>query len=188
MRSTITRSTIALTVAFFVSGAGQSAGAQTPLHRDVKFGVGIGLTLPTGSFGDAYDSGMHLRAHADFVTLGRKRAWRIGLAWQELAFADAGPTSEAEVLALTASLLHRDISARRFKPYVVAGAGGYRRTVRFTRASGLSSETGSGIGLHGGAGVRTYFGPAETFAEMVLHVVAGDEWYAMVPISVGFTF
>ena len=185
MRSIITR--FALIVAA-LGAAAPGVAAQTPLQRDVKIGVGAGITAPAGDLADDHSAGAHLRVHADLVTLGRKRAWRAGVAWQELGVDDAGPVSESEIVSLTASMLQRDISARRFKPYLVAGAGAYRRTIRFTRASGLSSDSETGIGLHGGAGVRTYFGAAETFAEIVLHVVAGDDWYAMVPLSVGFSF
>lgn len=185
MLHTIIRSVVAIAL---LAAVAPGAVAQTPLQRDVKIGVGAGLTVPAGDFADDHSAGAHLRLHADFVTLGRERAWRAGLSWHALGVDGPGPASESEILALTASMLQRDLSARRFKPYLVAGAGGYRRTIRFTRASGLPNDSRTGVGVHGGAGVRTYFGAAETFAEIVLHVVAGADWYAMVPLSVGFSF
>jgi opacity protein-like surface antigen len=170
--------------------------AQAQVTGPVRFGIGIGTSIPTGQFGDRVNTGYLMDGHVIHHFAGTPLGIRADLAYSHYGFttsyldrfqfADAGGASIwSGTLDLTLNLAL--IGAMR--PYLIGGGGVYRRHISVERAVGqgvisvfdpffgftdevfteqatIRSRTQTKLGLNGGAGVRFLLGPVRTYVEV----------------------
>lgn len=162
------------------------ASAQMP----VQFGVGAGVTLPLGDFGDAAKLGFHGNALVQFTPAGSPVGIRIDGMYNRNDFSDdVGADGTWQIISGTANAVYvfQTADASMFHPYLLAGAGAYN----VKASSGGISDSETKLGVNGGAGFDFNAGGAVVFIEGRFHNIFlgdGDGNLQMVPITLGVKF
>jgi opacity protein-like surface antigen len=181
-----------------------------------RVGIAAGMSIPSGTFGNRVNSGPDVAGSVEF----HPRRGSLGLR-AELSYSDFGLTDgylarfsgandgNASILAGTLNLVYDINRGGRLRPYLIGGAGVYRRHVEVDRPDGLDvatvfdpffgfvnevfpteaverSRTQTKFGLNGGGGLTMSMGPTSLFAEARYHdAFTGSRHTAMVPIRIG---
>jgi len=156
------------------SMAPASASAQL-----VRFGVGGGPSIPTGSFGDLFQTGRHAQAilalRIPLVPVGV----RADVGYHRFTSPTPG-VADLNQIAGTVNGLLTVVPLPVVSGYVTGGAGVYHLS-----AGGSSTE----VGVNGGVGVRANLWLIEPFAEVRYHHVFADGGTGrMMPITIGVMF
>lgn len=159
--------------------------ASPGAHAQVGLGVAAGPVFPTGSLGDAVESGFHAGVVADvgipFVPFGV----RGDLTYQRLP--GAGDLPSYSHFAVTVNGRLSVVPLPLVAPYVTAGLGLYSSAYHADVAEpapGRDTE----MGLNGGVGARLNLLVVRPFVEARYHRVMADPARAFVPITVGVFF
>lgn len=175
---------LALASALFTT----SAQAQT----SVQFGIGGGLTLPLGDFGDAAKTGFQGALHAEFAPANMPVGFRIEGMYQRLGFSDLFETAFGsgnwQIISGTANVVYTFQTSEEstFHPYLIGGAGVYNMKSNF---DDFDDDSETKFGINGGAGFNVAMGGASVFIEGRFHnVFTEDESTNFVPINIGVRF
>src|SRR5688572_3962055 len=175
---------LALSTALFAS----AAQAQTP----VSFGLGGGLTLPLGDFGDAAKMGFHGMGLVEFQPASLPVGIRLDGSYHRVGFSDLFEDVVGEgnhqIIMGTLNGVYTFTTApeSKFHPYIVAGVGMYNAKANVENADN-DSETK--FGINGGAGFNFGMGSASVFVEGRFHnIFTEGSSTNFVPITLGVRF
>jgi hypothetical protein len=174
--------------------------------QTLELGLGLGTLVPQGSLADHSASGF-----VGIASLGIPFSKTVGVRLEALwansdlngklisspgsipADNDVRISGDVRLVGGLASAT-LDLGTGFLRPYVLAGAGLYQRSVS-QRASGAFADLTrldrdeSTLGLHGGVGVRTMVLGAVVFGELRYHTVRTEESPTnFVPLLVGIRF
>lgn len=152
--------------------------------QNVNLGVGGGLTLPLGDFGDAAKLGWHGAAHLGY-------GLPSGLGFRGEFFygqnkVDANVDAKFKLAGGMGSLTYDFKTAGGLKPYILGGVGYFQ--VKAEGGGGSISE--SKVAFGGGAGLKFKAGSdANIFVESrYLSVSTSGGATTFVPVTVGVSF
>src|SRR5438105_7821412 len=96
-----------------------AASAQTP----VQFGLGAGVSIPTGTTSNGLKTGWHGLALVQFKPASSPAGFRIDGSYNQLGFDGGG--GKDEVIAGTANAVYELATSTesQFHPYLIAGGG-----------------------------------------------------------------
>lgn len=165
------------------------ASAQMP----VSFGVGGGVTIPTGSSSDDLKTGWHGTALVRFKPAASPVGFQIDGMYQRLGFTDETEAAigegKAQIINGTANVVFSfPVSEEtRFRPYLIGGVGLYN--TKFKLDSGIDTESDTDFGINAGAGFDVGFGGGTFFVEGRFHnVFTEGSDFKFIPITVGLRF
>lgn len=163
----------ALTLALAVAASRASAGSLArPVHRSDSgvAGGGVegvtllrlhgGFSLPTGDFGDAFDTGLGFGANIAHG-VGRNLLLSGGVAYH--SFDGDGFGGDAHIVPITFNIESVFPSGGKIKPWIGGGVGLYNIDINtgtivipfFGPISASASETNFGVNFGGGIAART---------------------------------
>jgi opacity protein-like surface antigen len=198
MRST---SRLVLAVALALSApalahAQRSMALESP--RTIRFGVGGGISVPTGDFEEVYDQGYNAQAFLLIRPPGLPLSFRVTGTYNRF---DQSPevTSGFErdgysqiAGALGNVTLHLPLGP--VSPYVIAGLGALNFKSVVETASGDVDQSKTEFAINGGAGLAFRVFGADAFLEGRVANVYTDEGFidtksiAYVPVTFGIIF
>jgi outer membrane protein with beta-barrel domain len=159
-----------------------TVSAQTP----VQFGVGAGLSVPTGTTNDGLKTGWHGLALVQFKPASSPVGFQIDGSYTHLGFDGGG--GKDQVIAGTANAVYEFATAAesRFHPYLIAGGGVYNVKAEPDFGTSVSSTK---FGINAGAGFNFKSSGIGFFLEGRFHdiMVSGSDFH-YIPITAGVRF
>jgi outer membrane protein with beta-barrel domain len=171
-------------VAFWVTLAA-TAAPVTAQKKDIKargyLGIGGGLAIPVGNYGDEAKTGWLANLIGGFTTKGGIFGGRADLMWAQNGIVNAA--GHERLLGLNADLVltpgHRPAN---FHPYFLAGVGVFNARQSTTGVTGsetkLAINTGVGVQIH--TGHRT-----DVFLEGRFISIRANSALNLIPITLG---
>ena len=181
-----------------------------------RVGIAAGMSVPTGTFGNRVNSGPDITGSVEFQRHSIPLGVRAELGYSNFGLTDSylsrfsgANDGNASILSGTLNLVYDINRGGRVRPYLIGGAGMYRRHVEVDRPDGLGvatvfdpffgfvnevfpteaverSRTQTKFGLNGGGGLALTMGRTSLFAEARYHDMYTDSRHtAMVPIRIG---
>jgi len=169
---------MAMTLAFGAS----IASAQMP----VQFGLGAGVTIPSGSFSNGLKTGWHGMGLIQFKPASSPVGFQIDGAYQQLGFDGGG--GKWQIIDGTANVVYAfQVSPdTKFRPYLIGGGGVYN--VKDKPDVGVSPSV-TKFGINAGAGFNIQASGVGLFVEGRFHnvFVTGSDFH-YIPITAGVRF
>ena len=177
---------VAMATAFTAS----TAHAQTP----VSFGVGGGVSLPLGNFGDASKTGFQGTALVQFAPANLPVGFRVDGAYMQNNFSDlqagqAAGDGKFQTIFGTADVVYtfKTAETSRIHPYLIAGGGVYNLKAKLDSDVDTGSDTK--FGVNAGAGFDMAVGAAKVFLEGRFHnIFISDNNTNFIPVTIGVKF
>ena len=171
---------VALSLVLTLSAA--AASAQTPM----QFGVGGGVSIPTGTSSNGLKTGWHGLALVQFKPASSPVGFQIDGSYNQLGFNGGG--GKDKIIAGTANVVYEFATSAEsgFHPYLIGGGGVYN--VKAAPDFGASvSDTKFGINV--GAGFNFKSSGVGLFVEGRFHdiMVSGSDFH-YIPITAGVRF
>ena len=158
--------------------------AQAQPTEGIRFGVGGGLTLPMGTFGDVDKAGWHLLGVLQLPISQSPIHLRFDAMYGQTSPKSGFGSGNTTLTGATADLLyHLGDHAAKVRPYILGGLGFYN--VDF--GGGSSSQSKLAFGLGGGIlfGVGTMHAFLET---RYMSVQTSGKSLTFLPVSLGVMF
>jgi opacity protein-like surface antigen len=158
------------------------AAAQTP----VEFGLGAGISIPSGATSDGLKTGWHGTALVQFKPAASPVGFQVDGSYTQLGFEGGG--GKDQIISGTGNVVYTFAVApeTQFRPYLIGGGGVYN--VKAKPDVGASfSDTKFGINVGAGFNIKT--SGMGLFAEGRFHnvFVPGSDFH-YIPITVGVRF
>ena len=165
-----------------------TAQAQSPVAaRPVSFGVSGGLTIPTGDFGDFFESGYNAGALLEFTPQVSPVAIRIEGDYQRFGVKGIEAENDLRIISGTANALFKFGSATTVRPYVIGGLGLFN-----VGGTGDDGESENKFGYNVGGGLELPLSGITVFGDVRFQQVRfsgdGESNVNLVPIKVGIRF
>jgi hypothetical protein len=158
------------------------AAAQMPL----EFGVGAGISIPSGTTNDGLKTGWHGTALVQFKPVASPVGFQVDASYHQMGFDGGG--GKDQVISGTANAVYTFSVApeTQFRPYLIGGAGVYNIKAKPDLGSSFS-DTKFGINI--GAGFNFKTSGVGLFVESRFHnvFVPGSDFH-FIPITVGVRF
>jgi opacity protein-like surface antigen len=158
------------------------AGAQTP----VEFGLGAGISIPSGATSDGLKTGWHGTALVQFKPAASPVGFQVDGSYHQLGFDGGG--GKDQIISGTANAVYTFSVApeTQFRPYLIGGGGVYNVKAKPDVGASIS-DTKFGINVGAGFNVRT--SGIGVFVEGRFHnvLVDGPDFH-YIPITVGVRF
>jgi len=159
-----------------------AVAAQTP----VQFGLGAGLSIPTGGTSNGLKTGWQGTALVQFKPASSPVGFQVDGAYNQLGFDGGG--GKDQIINGTANVVYNFAvsSDSRIRPYLIGGGGVYN--IKAKPDVGISaSDTKFGINL--GAGFNFQSSGVGLFVEGRFHdvLVSGSDFH-FIPIIAGVRF
>jgi len=159
-----------------------AVAAQTP----VQFGLGAGLSIPSGSTSAGLKTGWHGTALLQFKPASSPVGFQVDGSYHQLGFDGGG--GKDQIIDGTANVVYNFAvsSESQFRPYLIGGGGVYN--VKAKPDVGVSiSDTK--FGLNVGAGFNFQSSGIGFFVESRFHnvFVSGSDFH-FIPITAGVRF
>lgn len=169
-------------VAGLVFGLMTASTLEAQMARPVTFGLGAGLTIPTGDAGDELESGYHFQGMVGFRAPMFPVGLRADVMYHTLE-SSANSDINLNTLAGTLNAMF-DMGGMMAAPYLTAGIGIYNLDID---VEGVDSETD--FGLNGGAGIKFNLSGFNTFLEARYHhIFTEGDATSLIPITFGIMF
>jgi hypothetical protein len=156
--------------------------AQMP----VQFGLGGGVTIPSGSTSDGLKTGWHGMGLIQFKPASSPVGFQIDGAYQQLKFDGGG--GKDQIIDGTANVVYEfQVSPEtKFRPYLIGGGGVYNIKAK-PDIGGSVSDTK--FGINAGAGFNIQASGVGLFVEGRFHnvFVEGSDFH-FIPITAGVRF
>jgi len=163
--------------------AGMLLGAQA-LSAQAKLGIGGGLTMPTGDYKDADNSGFHGTANVEFPA--GPVAIRVEGLYSQTNHKN-GFDGNTKIIGGGGAVVYHFKVPGMVTPYVLGSVGMYNAKITVPSVGFDSSETKFGFGV--GGGVNLALSTVAVFAEIrYLSVATSGSSTAFIPITVGVRF
>jgi opacity protein-like surface antigen len=189
-RSLLGVAAFALGLSVATTGA-QAQETTTTTTRPVRFGVSGGLTIPTGDFGDAVNTGYNINGLVEGKLTTVPIALRGEFTFAHFDFDEdvLGVGGSDRLLAGIASALYYfpvRTNGNVIRPYVIGGAGVYNFR---DSPDNLPSESTTKFGLNFGGGIEFQLTGFSAFGEVRDHIVFTDVSNTnMIPLTFGIKF
>ena len=173
----------ALALGFAVTTSTAEAQGVT---RPVTFGIGAGLSMPTGDFGDAFDSGYHGQLMLGFQAPMFPLGLRADVMYH--AFEASEVDGDTKVLA---GLLNAtaEMGGMMASPYILGGLGMYNLSGEIDTPFGTLEADDTEFGLNIGAGMKFNLAGFSSFLEARYHhIMTEGDATAIIPITFGIMF
>jgi hypothetical protein len=158
------------------------ASAQMP----VKFGLGGGVTIPSGSTSDGLKTGWHGMGLIQFRPATSPVGFQIDGAYQQLKFDGGG--GKDQIIDGTANVVYEfQVSPEtKFRPYLIGGGGVYNIK---NKPDNFASSSDTKFGINAGAGFNVQASGVGVFVEGRFHnvFVPGSDFH-FIPITAGVRF
>jgi Outer membrane protein beta-barrel domain len=171
-----------------------SAQAQTE-GTGVEFGLGGGVSIPTGDFDDAAKLGWHGQAAVSFIPQSLPVGFQLDGNFSRFSAEDAtsgGLDIKYQLIYGTGNVVYKFKSSpdSKFRPYIIGGVGVYNFDLKGSDADlvpGDNSQTK--FGINAGAGFDIKAQSVGFFVEGRFHDVFTDgPNLKFIPITVGVRF
>ena len=159
----------------------------TPATAQVKFGLGIGPTIPQGTFKDGFKIGFHAVAIANFDLTAKPISFRADAVYNvnKCDISGCGNIT-SNLLTLSGDVAYNFPTARAH-PYLLGGVTWARASLGGSDAPpGISAQ--SDIGFNVGGGLHFDLGPTKAFVEARYFGIGGNVDAHFIPISFGIRF
>jgi outer membrane protein with beta-barrel domain len=170
-----------------VAAAAGTAQAQT----SIKFGVGGGVNIPSGSTSDALKTGWLGQALVQFKPAASPVGFQIDGNYSEMKFDQSvvPVAGKEQVIFGTGNLVYNFPVAEetRFRPYIIAGGGIYNLKDKPDVGGSVSTTK---FGVNGGAGFDIGLQSVTFYVEGRFHnaFISNSPDFHMIPITVGVKF
>jgi hypothetical protein len=158
------------------------AGAQTP----VEFGVGAGISIPSGGTGDGLKTGWHGTALVQFKPAASPVGFQVDGSYHQLGFDGGG--GKDQIVSGTANAVYSFSVApeTQFRPYLIGGGGVYNVKAK-PDVGASASDTKFGVNIGAGFNVKT--SGVGLFVEARFHnvFVTGSDFH-YIPLTIGVRF
>jgi len=158
------------------------ASAQMP----VQFGLGGGVSIPSGSSSNGLKTGWHGMGLIQFKPAASPVGFQIDGAFQQLGFEGGG--GKRQIIDGTGNIVYEFQVApeTRFRPYLIGGGGVYN--VKDKQDIG-GSDSFTKFGINAGAGFNIQASGVGLFVEGRFHnvFVPGSDFH-FIPITAGLRF
>jgi hypothetical protein len=172
---------LAVLVAGPLLGA-RAVSAQTP----IQFGLGAGVSIPTGTTGDGLKTGWHATGLVQFSPPSIPVGVQVDASYRQLGF-DAGG-GKYQIIDGTANAVYNFAVAKetQFRPYLIGGVGIYNVKAKPDVGASLSDTK---FGINAGAGFNFISSGVGFFVEARFHdvFVEGSDFH-FIPITAGVRF
>ena len=162
--------------------SGSTLSAQTP----VEFGVGAGISIPSGSTSNGLKTGWHGTALVQFKPPASPVGFQVDASYTHLGLDGGG--GKYQVISGTANAVYTFSVApeTQFRPYLIGGGGLYN--LKLKPDVGVSSSD-TKFGINVGAGFNFKTSGVGLFVEGRFHdvFVSGPDFH-YIPITVGVRF
>ncbi len=168
--------------ALAIAALGTTASAQST--KPISLGVSLGASIPTGDFGDIYQTGYNGTVSLGFNSAGTPLGLRVDGMFN--SFPDRSdlviPRSDYRILGANANLVYA-LPGVGIRPYLIGGGGIYGQKPDIDGA-----ETTTDFGLNGGLGASFQLSGFRTFIEARYHHIMSDNATQFVPVTFGIAF
>jgi hypothetical protein len=162
------------------------SAAPVSAQMPVEFGVGAGLSIPTGSTSNGLKTGWHGLALVRFKPASTPVGFQIDGSYNHLGFDGGG--GKDKIIAGTANAVYEFATSAesQFHPYLIAGGGIYNIKDEPDFGTSLSSTK---FGINVGAGFDFKSSGIGFFVEGRFHdvLVSGPDFH-YIPITAGVRF
>jgi opacity protein-like surface antigen len=174
-------SALVLAVAFVAS----ASPAEAQVTRPIKFGLGGGLTIPTGDVGDGFDTGYHGQLMLGFSVPMIPLGLRADGVYHSFSGSE-GLGLDLKVLGGGVNVMY-DLPGVMIRPFLSGGLGMYNVKFEADDPADEADETKFGFNL--GGGFRFNLTGFDTFVEARYYSVqTSDEAANFIPITFGIMF
>ena len=159
----------------------------TPASAQIKWGLGIGPTIPQGTFKDGFKMGFHAVGIANFDLTAKPISFRADAVYNvnKCDFTSCGNIT-SKLLTLSGNVEY-NFPTPSAHPYLTGGVTYARASLGGSDApAGLSAE--SDIGFNVGGGLHFDLGPTKAFVEARYFAIGGNVDAHFIPISFGIRF
>lgn len=172
-----------LAVAAIAALAVFSATAPAQSAKPVSLGLSLGASIPTGDFGDVYQTGYNGTVSLGFQSAGSPVGIRLDGSFNQFPDRSDLVDSRADYRIVTgnANLVYA-LPGVGIRPYLIGGAGIYGQRPDVSGAS-----TTSDFGLNGGIGAAFPLSGFTTFVEARYHHIFSDGATQYIPINFGIS-
>jgi opacity protein-like surface antigen len=163
-----------------------AVSAAPAYAQGVTFGLGGGVSLPLGDFGDAAKTGWNGQASIGFQPASLPVGIQIDGNYMRNSF--DGTDGHNQIIAGTANAVYtfKTSETSKLHPYIIAGAGAYNEKVDLGDV-GSGSETK--FGVNGGAGFNFMAGSMGAFVEGRFHnIMTTGSSTNLVNVNLGLRF
>jgi opacity protein-like surface antigen len=158
------------------------AGAQTP----VEFGLGAGISIPSGATSNGLKTGWHGTALVQFKPPASPVGFQVDGSYTQLGFDGGG--GKDQIISGTANAVYTFSVApeTQFRPYLIGGGGVYNVKAKPDVGSSISDTK---FGINVGAGFNFKTSGVGLFLEARFHnvFVSGSDFH-YIPITAGVRF
>lgn len=159
------RSVLGVAAGLALMAATANAQSMAPVAKPVSFGIAGGLSMPTGDFGDAVNTGYNISGLVQYKGPMWPVALRLEAQWQHFGIdsdvIDAGVRS----LGALANVLYYIPSAGMVKPYLTGGLGLLNFKVDDDACPADADCSSTKFGFDFGAGLEFQLSGMSTFVE-----------------------
>jgi outer membrane protein with beta-barrel domain len=141
-------------------------GAQTAHAQGLSFGLGGGIVMPSGSYGDLMSTGWNATAVARLTPAASPLGFQVDASYSRFGLQN-DVDGNNRVLSGTANAVFAFPSTSPVRPYLLGGVGLYDQKITVGDASGSESK----FGLNAGAGFDFSLGSAKLFADARFHTI-----------------
>ena len=161
-----------------------AAAAQTTTGgAGVQFGVGAGLAMPTGDFGQGSKSGFDIHGMLGFNPAALPFGVRVDVGYSRFGF--EGGRGNTSIISGTGNALLK-IPATSIAPYVIGGLGVFNAK---TSIDDLGSGSSTRFGINVGGGLQFNLSGMATHLEAkYVNIFAEGGSVAYIPITFGIMF
>ncbi|MEZ0332519.1 MAG: outer membrane beta-barrel protein [Gemmatimonadales bacterium] len=167
-------------------------GAQAAQAQGLSLGLGGGVVMPTGTYGDLMSTGWNATAVAQFKPAASPLGFQVDASYSRFGLQNDVDGSN-RVISGTANAVFSFPSASPVRPYLLGGVGIYDQKITVGDASGSETK----FGFNAGAGFDFALGGAKLFADARFHTIMNGSVDAetleeanayMIPITLGLRF
>jgi opacity protein-like surface antigen len=179
---------------FVITVAVASAAAvATVSAQSVHFGLGGGLTLPTGDYKNADNAGWHALGKVDIGIPMSPVAVRIDALFGQTKHKDVGGSAvdgKTQLIGGLANLVYKiPVPAPIVKPYILGGAGVYNVKLTITNSVPPVDTSQTKFAWDFGAGATFGVGPARFFVEArYVSIQESGSSLKFIPVTAGLSF
>lgn len=174
-------------VAGLILGLMTASTLEAQMARPVQFGLGAGITVPSGDAADFFDNGYHFQGMLGFKAPMFPVGLRLDVMYHTMEASEASDVS-LNSLAGTLNAMF-EMGGMMASPYLTAGLGVYNLKVDFPGSDQDFDVDETELGLNGGAGIKFNLAGFNTFLEARYHhILTEDEATKLIPITFGIMF
>jgi opacity protein-like surface antigen len=154
--------------------------------RPVSVGVSGGLTVPTGDFGDAYDSGYNVGGLLEFTPRTSPLAFRLEGTYQKFSLKENVRVGDADDLRIISGVVNAlyKFGGTAARPYLLGGLGAYNLDL-----SGDDTDSETKLGFDLGAGLEIPLSGITVFGDVRYESIRTEiDPTNLIPVRVGIRF